>query len=96
MLVEIGCNHVLGHLNKWAREWGSVCRMSLESLGSFRNTGRRDRPVASRTARLVCSPYRSIVSYLFYLCVCNAVCMWLFRLSRVSIWCHGGCDRVDI
>lgn len=74
MLVEIGCSHVLGHLNNPVREWGSLCRMKLESPEestenlSHRYTGRND-PLASRAAMPVRSPYFSIVSFLFYLCV---------------------------
>ena len=72
MLVEIGCSHVLGHLNNLVREWGSSCRMNLESPENLahRDIGRSDYPLASRAAMPVRSPYFSIVSYLFYLCVC--------------------------
>jgi len=79
MLAEIGCSHVPGHPNNRAREWGSVyrmslCRMSLESLESPRNTGRSDHPLASRTARPGCSPYFSIVpNFFLFVCVCVVV-----------------------
>ena len=89
MLVEIGCSHVLGHLNNPVREWGSLCHMKLESPEestenlAHRYTGRSDYPLASRAAMLVHSPYFSIVSYMFYLCVC-VQCYSSVALSSVN------------